>query len=203
MNAYGQDQMSLETRETLHSQFQEGLRYSLMKVPPVSGAQKYKELCMAAKKEEKRQDELKKRQEYTTATLIQPMLLDRQRDSRPRVRVTVSPSQDSSSDNCKIQVVATSVDGRVIAPETARLEGQRAQERWKCSPEQGPRKSRPLLLTSPGLCPKTSSSHQSESLKKFVPENVGELLAAMITRLSCKVLKDITVKGRFKDIYTM
>ena len=65
MVTYGQDQMSLETMETLlHSQFQEGLRYSLMKAPAVSGAQTYKELCMAAKNEEKRLEELKKRQEY-------------------------------------------------------------------------------------------------------------------------------------------
>jgi len=50
MVAYGQDQMSLETRETLlHSQFQEGLRYSLMKAPAVSGAQTYKRAVYGSK----------------------------------------------------------------------------------------------------------------------------------------------------------
>ena len=44
----------LETRETfLQSQLQEDLRYDLMKSPVVSGAQMYKELCLAAKNEDK------------------------------------------------------------------------------------------------------------------------------------------------------
>ena len=71
--AYGQDGMSLETRQTLlHGQLQEGLRYNLMKAPAVSGAQTYPELCMAAKNEEKRQAELKKRQEYQRPTAASP-----------------------------------------------------------------------------------------------------------------------------------
>lgn len=46
--------MSLETRETfLQSQLQEDLRYDLMKSPMVSGAQMYKELCLAAQNEDK------------------------------------------------------------------------------------------------------------------------------------------------------
>ena len=57
--------MSAETRDTLlHGQLQEGLRYELMRSPAVSGAQNYKELCLAAKNEEKRLSELKKRQAY-------------------------------------------------------------------------------------------------------------------------------------------
>ena len=43
---------------------QDGLRQDLMRSPSVSGALSYQELCMAAKNEEKRQAELKKRQEY-------------------------------------------------------------------------------------------------------------------------------------------
>ena len=51
---YERDRMSLETRETfLQSQLQEDLRYDLMKSPVVSGAQMYKELCLAAKNEDK------------------------------------------------------------------------------------------------------------------------------------------------------
>ena len=50
MVAYGQDGMSIETRETLlYSQLQEGLHYDIMKAPAVSRAQTYKELCMAGK----------------------------------------------------------------------------------------------------------------------------------------------------------
>ena len=62
--AYGRDCMSLETRETfLHSHLQEGLCYNLKSLA-VSGAQMYKELCLAVKNEEKRQLELQWRQQY-------------------------------------------------------------------------------------------------------------------------------------------
>ena len=61
--------MSVETRDTfLHSQLQEGLKYDIMRAPAVSGAQGYKELCLAAKNEEKRQAELRKRQKYLKPT---------------------------------------------------------------------------------------------------------------------------------------
>ena len=63
--AYGRDPMSTETRDTLlHGQLQEGLKYELMRSPAVSGAQTYKELCLASKNEEKRLVELEKRQQY-------------------------------------------------------------------------------------------------------------------------------------------
>ena len=47
----------------LYGQLQEGLHLSIIRSPSVSGALAYKELCMAAKHEEKRQLELRKRQE--------------------------------------------------------------------------------------------------------------------------------------------
>lgn len=63
--AYGRDNLSVETRETiLYSQLQEGLKYSIVKSPSVSGCQSYKELCMAAKNEEKRMAGLLRRQQY-------------------------------------------------------------------------------------------------------------------------------------------
>lgn len=67
--AYGKeslDGMSKETKETiLYGQLQEGLSYYLLRSPSVSGALLYKELCMATKNEERRQSELKKKQEYS------------------------------------------------------------------------------------------------------------------------------------------
>ena len=48
----------------LYGQLQEGLSYSLMESPLVSGAQSYRELCIAAKKEERRLAELQKNQQY-------------------------------------------------------------------------------------------------------------------------------------------
>ena len=65
-SAYGRDLMSTETRETLlYGQLQEGLRLQLMRGPAVSGARNYQELCIAARNEEKRLADLKKRQEYS------------------------------------------------------------------------------------------------------------------------------------------
>ena len=63
--AYGRDKMSVETKEAiLFGQLQEGLRIELLCGPAVSGALGYKELCEAAKSEERRLSELKKRQTY-------------------------------------------------------------------------------------------------------------------------------------------
>lgn len=67
--AYGGDPMSAETRDTLlHGQLQEGLKYEILKGPAVSGAQSYTGLCLAAKNEEKRQAELRKRVQYRRDT---------------------------------------------------------------------------------------------------------------------------------------
>ena len=63
--AYGREGMSSETRATLlHGQLQDGLKHELRRAPAVSGAQGYKELCLAARNEEKRLAELRKRQQY-------------------------------------------------------------------------------------------------------------------------------------------
>ena len=65
---YGRDPMSGETRDTLlHGQLQEGLRQAIMSAPAVSGAQSYKGLCLAAKNEERRLSELRKRRQYHKA----------------------------------------------------------------------------------------------------------------------------------------
>lgn len=67
--AYGRDSMSTETRDALlYGQFQEALRYKLMRAPAVSGSTKYQELCVAAKNEEKRLAELRKRQQYSKSS---------------------------------------------------------------------------------------------------------------------------------------
>ena len=62
---YGHDKMSAETRNTLlHGQLNDGLRYSLVKAPAVSGASDYQQLCIAARNEERHQENLMKRQQY-------------------------------------------------------------------------------------------------------------------------------------------
>ena len=63
--AYGREALSEETRNTLlYGQLQEGLCDSLMMSPAMSRARNYQELHLSAKIEEKRQEELLKRQKY-------------------------------------------------------------------------------------------------------------------------------------------
>ena len=69
--AYGRDGMSDETQETfLHSQLQEGLSFELMEAPAVSGSHTYRDLCLAARNEEKRRAELAKRRQYLGNTAL-------------------------------------------------------------------------------------------------------------------------------------
>ena len=60
--AFGRDPMSTETKNLLlYGRLQDGLRIDLVsKAPAISGAQNYKELCMAARNEEKCLAELKR-----------------------------------------------------------------------------------------------------------------------------------------------
>ena len=63
--AYGKDKLSSETKEAiLFGQLQAGLIYQIVKSPAVSGSQSYRALCTAAKAEEKRIAELRRRQLY-------------------------------------------------------------------------------------------------------------------------------------------
>jgi hypothetical protein len=63
--AYGRDKISVETRDALlFSQMQEGLKYELMVSPAVSGATEYRQLCLAARNEEKRLLNLDKRRKF-------------------------------------------------------------------------------------------------------------------------------------------
>ena len=58
---FRRERLSNETREMLllYGQLQEGLLLTLMESPAVLGAQNYKELCIATKREEQRLAELK------------------------------------------------------------------------------------------------------------------------------------------------
>lgn len=71
--AYGRDGLATPTRDALlHSQLHEGLRFEIMRSPAVSGAQSYKQLCTAAKNEERRLAELQKRQQYSRTEVPTP-----------------------------------------------------------------------------------------------------------------------------------
>ena len=96
--AYGRDKMSTETRGTLlHSQLQEGLRYSILQAPSVSGAQTYSELCLAAKNEEKRQVDLQKREKYRKEVPVSDNSPRKSYTSSSRHTTQLSSSTDSTS----------------------------------------------------------------------------------------------------------
>ena len=62
---YGRDKLGTETRDALlYGQLQEGLCYSLVQAPAVSGAQTYTELSTAARNEERRLAALERRQQH-------------------------------------------------------------------------------------------------------------------------------------------
>ena len=80
--AYRCDNLSLETREALlYGQMQDGVRSELMQNPAVSGALSYQELCMAARNEEKRKVEMRKRQLYQSAATTDVQRTDSQKKS--------------------------------------------------------------------------------------------------------------------------
>ena len=78
--AYGRENISCEVHETLlHGQLHEGLRYDIMKAPAVSGATSYTTLCVAAKNEERRLTELRRRHQYSKP-LTKPPVKQHDRD---------------------------------------------------------------------------------------------------------------------------
>ena len=95
--AYGRDNLKSETKETmLYSQLQEGLLLGLVRSSSVSGCLTYKELCVAAKQEEKRLADFRRRQQYhqgiksnqpkppDSGRKVQHQLQEKQKDDTPR-----------------------------------------------------------------------------------------------------------------------
>ena len=113
--AFGHDPMSTETRDVLlYGKLQDGLRLDLVsKAPAISGAQSYKELCIAAKNEERRLAELKRKKQYTKEFPYHPTNKNNQqqdsstrkddkRSKPPRqVRCYVCNSPDHLARDCK------------------------------------------------------------------------------------------------------
>ena len=82
--AYGQDGISAETRDALLlSQMQEGLKYELMASPAVSGAAAYKQLCLAARNEEKRLIDLEKRRKFLALQSVTSQPIPQIESGRP------------------------------------------------------------------------------------------------------------------------
>ena len=100
--AYGRDPMSNEIRDTLlYCQLQEGLRHDLIKVPAVSGATKYQELCVAAKNEEKRLAELQRRRQYSKPTQPRQAQLERTRATTTELLRHLTAPNKSGGTNVK------------------------------------------------------------------------------------------------------
>ena len=97
--AYGRDSMTIETRHTLlHSQLQEGLRREIMSDPAVSGAETYQALCLAAKNEERRLMELRKRRLYHRSTM--PPQLSTRKDGDTILKRSEQRSKPASNLKC-------------------------------------------------------------------------------------------------------
>ena len=58
--AYGQEHLTIETRDTFLFSQQAGLKLTLIESPAVSGSTSYKQLCITATQKEKRQRELRR-----------------------------------------------------------------------------------------------------------------------------------------------
>ena len=104
--AYGRHNLGKEAQEALlHGQFQEGLRMELMKSPSVSGAQSYPTLCLAAKNEERRLAQLKKRQRYKdTSGMQQTATQASQLKFNPRRQPLADERKSTSSSSGQTQI---------------------------------------------------------------------------------------------------
>ena len=98
--AYGRERLSNETRDAfLFSQLQVGLKLTLIKSPAVSGSMSYKQLCITAKQEEKRQRELRRlRQQQDRQTRTQS---PRQ---TPGYRPASRPANSTDARSCECYV---------------------------------------------------------------------------------------------------
>ena len=75
----GQDGVQSERKDTLlHGPLQEGLEQNLMEAAAVSGAMSSKGLCLAAKSDERSQEELRKQTQYYKPTA--PLYLSRRKE---------------------------------------------------------------------------------------------------------------------------
>jgi len=93
----------------LYGQLQEGLLYTLMESPSVSGAQNYRELCLAAKREEQRLAGLKKEQEYLKT---QPQTSGVSQLLQARISRREITGQETSSVNLRIGQTKREQDNR-------------------------------------------------------------------------------------------
>ena len=71
----------------LYGQLHEGLHYEIMRAPGVTGVDSYNVLCIAAKSEERRLQELKKRQQYGKVSI----------GSKPPARSSLTSKNTSNS----------------------------------------------------------------------------------------------------------
>ena len=172
--AYGRDEMSVETRDTLlYGQLQDGLSLRLMQAPAVSGARNYQELCIAAKNEERRLADLKKRQEYSKLSAVSSPQSQAGKsrqpaghsDSRSQKNSTSSPAATSGAPKLNVKCFYCGKPGH------RKDECWRRKKDLAGSPEsRGPsrpvkqvRTSKEDQTSSPGANPATSDDSSSKT----------------------------------------
>ena len=135
---YGKDDLAASTRDALlYGQLYDGLQCDIMHSPAVSGSQGYRELCMAAKAEERRLEALKQRQRYSHDMSASPPGRDQRpltRDARPQLAIRGRQSSDRTGEREPLMhpfwhqtdVVATTVAKQAILLGTAPSPSERA-----------------------------------------------------------------------------
>ena len=168
--AYGQEVLTTETRDALlYGQLQEGLKIEIMQAPAVSGAQSYAQLCVAARNEQHRQEELQKRQSY---------------NERRTGRVT-QPAQPSGAVPAQRNASQEGIKRCFICNKVGHLKKDCRQNR---RPEQrtghartnqvrGPQQQEPRIATSTNVDPLTflQSSSDEEVVRQVRVNNKGSL----------------------------
>ena len=99
--AYGKDDLNTATRDALlYGQLYEGLRYDIMLSPAVSGSQGYKELCTAAKGEERRLAALRQRPKTPSTAPAPPRTVTFKPQETKQPRRDVTPGSTMEPKKC-------------------------------------------------------------------------------------------------------
>ena len=162
--AYGKDSLSSDVRDALlYGQLYDGLRYSLMRGPSVSGARNYQELCVAAKGEEHWLAALQQRQQLKAPS----ELSSRSKKSEVGWTQPNEPSQETtSSSTSKPAPPRASSETQLICYNCGKPGHMAKTCRQKKQESKGPSHSKP------GQSKQVRSGKQDNQQQTVTPENL-------------------------------